>query len=226
MSNSKNQLKMKAQTIAWFVLLSVGLAVQCKSKEDKKSTAGTIVQEAQTAEKPCTYIYNPYMTSVEWTAYKFTEKVGVKGKFENVAITPGNKTVSSPDDVLLNTVFTIGNLQINTGNPERDKKIVKYFFEPLGEIHGKITGVQKEKQLGVIQMTWNNVQKLQPFSYQVNDDTLYLKAKIDFAAWNAEKAAKDLNNACKVLHTGKDGKSVLWPEADVSVKVAFFKNCK
>jgi len=123
-------------------------------------------------------------------------------------------------------VFTIGNLQINTGNPERDQKIIKHFFQPLGEIHGKITGVQKEKKLGVIQMSWNNVQKLQPFSYRVNDDTLYLQAKIDFAAWNALNAAKALNEACKLLHTGKDGKSVLWPEADVAVKVAFFKDCQ
>ncbi|MCE9501370.1 MAG: hypothetical protein K8R21_12860 [Leptospira sp.] len=46
----------------------------------------------------CDYSYNPSATSVQWTAYKFTEKTGVKGTFKKITVTGQKKSAASIED--------------------------------------------------------------------------------------------------------------------------------
>ena len=52
---------------------------------EKKTT-----EDTTQPEKSCFYSYNAGSTVLEWTAFKFTEKTGVKGTFNKITIVTTN----------------------------------------------------------------------------------------------------------------------------------------
>ena len=77
--------------------------------------------------KVCEFSFNQEETSIGWTAFKFTEKAGVGGKFDKVVVL-GNPKAGNVADFARKVKFIIPISGINTKNPERDEKIKKYFF--------------------------------------------------------------------------------------------------
>ena len=177
------------------------------------------------AEK-CKFSYSRQKTTLGWTAFKFTEKTGVKGQLKTFDITakPG-----SLNDVLSSIEFTITTSSVDTSNPERDKKIIQYFFEKLADgktIKGKFISVEgKQKGKILARITMNGISKNVKLKYTIQDDLVTIDGKINLKQWSAETAIASLNEKCKDLHTGKDGKSILWPEVDIHIESKLDKTC-
>jgi hypothetical protein len=209
-------------------LLSIVLA-SCggnqSNEESKQSTADSIA-----ASSPCAYTYNAAPVEVLWVAYKYTDKTGVKGVFEEVTVS-AKGTGASPVDVLNGAAISIVTSSSNSGDPTRDPKIQESFFGSLqsGEtISGVITGADGNEQSGKLtaDLTWNGVTKATEGSYSMTEQNIELKFELNVSDWSATDALNALNKVCEDLHKGSDGKSVLWPDVTVFVSTSFQKDCE
>ncbi len=183
--------------------------------------------------KSCTYSVQPEQTSLEWKAFKFTEKAGVGGKFTKVAIS-GTKAGDSIPAALKGLKFSLEPIDLDSGNAERDPKIKGAFFGALksnGKISGSLSKVNLEPDgksgKGVIQLTLNGVTKALPLTFTVENGTLLnVKGALNLNDWKAQAAIKALNEVCSDLHKGKDGKSLLWPDIEINIKSTLKQDCK
>lgn len=179
-------------------------------------------------EKPmtCTYAYTKDSTRVAFTAYKFTEKVGVNGKFDEFTVNL-NDQAKTPEELMKSVEFRIPITSFNTNKPERDEKIKKIFFGALtntDEITGKVKSVAGGK--GVITLKLNDVEKDFEMDYSFEDGAVKLSAVMQLADWDAMSAVEAINKACEELHKGTDGLSKLWPEVKIVIKSTLVKNCE
>ncbi|TGK18755.1 YceI family protein [Leptospira fluminis] len=180
----------------------------------------------------CKFTLDPEKTSVEWRAFKFTEKTGVGGKFTKIRIT-GFKTGKSPEEALRGFKFFLEPIDLDSANPERDAKIKGAFFGALkdgGKISGHFVSVKFDATgnagTGVVKLTMNGISRDVHLNFTLeNGDLLKTKGTVLLKEWKAEHAVSALNQVCKDLHTGKDGKSVLWPEVDVSITSVYLTKC-
>ncbi|MFY0688442.1 MAG: YceI family protein [Cyclobacteriaceae bacterium] len=179
-------------------------------------------KETKTTEKKETLSINISDASIAWTAYKFTERVGVGGTFDTLSIT-ASKTSGSAEEILIGSTINIVTSSVNSGNIERDPKLRTSFFEVLNtpNIKGKVLKAENGK--GEIELTINQIIKVNTFDYAVNDSTMVLRSSVDVTNWNGSDAVAALNKACELLHTGTDGSSKLWPDADVTLTVPLIK---
>lgn len=184
------------------------------------------------AQNVCKYSVDQDATQLEWKAFKFTEKTGVGGKFTKVSIKSAKSEASVPD-ALKGLKFSIDALDLDSGNPERDPKIKGAFFGNLkknGKIEGSISSVKLETDgksgTGVVKLIWNGVSKEVPLQFTLTGEVLEAKGSLDVNNWNAGKALTALNTVCSDLHKSKDGKSVLWPDVEITIKSTLKKDCK
>ena len=73
------------------LLLAITLSVFVSCKEEKKET--TTTEDVKTTKQ---FVVKPEATSVKWTAYKTTDKVGVNGEFTTVKF--DNKSGATPEE--------------------------------------------------------------------------------------------------------------------------------
>jgi len=212
---------MKTLKISIICLLSMAF-LACSSEEKTKDTP--IVEEVK--KEVCTYAYDASTTSVNWTAYKLSTKDAVKGKFDSVVVE--NVTVSEiAEDVLVGSNFTIYTSSLNSGDGERDPKIINSFFNVMKEtttITGKI--LEAKNGNAKISLTMNGALLVIPATYEVVENELKLKTTINVPDWGAQNALDELNKVCSVRHTGPDGVKKLWPDVDVVVSTTLKKECK
>ena len=69
-------------------------------------------------------------TKVNWTAFKTTEKIAVGGSFKSIEL-KDTKTGETPEEVLEGAAFSIPVSSLYTNNPDRDSKLLKFFFGTL-----------------------------------------------------------------------------------------------
>lgn len=220
--NKMNTMKIKL--LGLFVLglgmISCGSNQSEEKKEEKK---------VELAQEVCSYSYNDEV-SVKWTAFKFTDKVGVGGTLDSVEVM-ANGEFEKPSDILEGLEFNIYTQSVNSSNPDRDLKIKAFFFGSMdkGEvINGKvmsISGNEKEGSLS-ISLTMNGQVVEQQMKYFVEGRSVTINGELDLVNWKAQGSIDALNNVCKDLHTGEDGKSVLWTDVDIEVVAMLAKNCK
>jgi polyisoprenoid-binding protein YceI len=215
-----------------FVLLFLAA---CGQQKEQNSTETTLVDSTQMAAgKPqnCTYGYDSSEITVSWTAYKFTEKMGVNGKFRSVKVNTSSAAAESISSLLRNLTFEIPIEGVDTNDPERDKKIKTYFFGTLKEtevLRGSFTKVEGNEESGTatILLKMNNLEKEIPLAYQVNaENVLRFTGDMDVNLWEGMAAINALNEVCKDLHTGKDGVSKLWSEVSLNISAKLVKNCE
>ncbi|WP_425460220.1 YceI family protein [Leptospira semungkisensis] len=195
--------------------------------------AGPWQSKTFAADTSCKYSVVAEQTSLEWKAFKFTEKTGVGGKFTKVSIS-GTKPGDSVTHALKGLKFSLEPIDLDSGNAERDPKIKGAFFGNLkanGKISGSLSSVSldadQKSGKGVIQLTLNGVTKALPLQFTLeNGNILNVKGSLDLNHWKAGAALKALNDICKDLHTSKDGKSVLWPDVEITIKSELKKDCK
>ncbi|WP_210409911.1 YceI family protein [Leptospira wolffii] len=185
------------------------------------------------SEPSCKYSLDAEKTSLEWKAFKFTEKTGVGGKFTKVTI-HGTKPGDSLESALKGLKFSLEPIDLDSGNAERDPKIKGAFFGALkgnGKISGSLSKLSldadKKSGKGEVKLILNGVTKSVPLSFTVeNGNVLLAKGSLNLNDWKAQAALKALNEVCSDLHKGKDGKSLLWPDVEISIKSELKKDCK
>ncbi|TGL14193.1 YceI family protein [Leptospira levettii] len=181
------------------------------------------------AEENCEYEYDPNKTNLEWTAFKFTEKTGVKGKFDNIRVT-GKTKDKSKFGVAEKIRFQIDSLSVNSSNPDRDAKIKKFFF---GSVKGnqKLTGhfsdlTSGETGTAKLHLQFRKFKTSVPVNFVWKDETVEVVGTVDVATLGLTQGLSKLNAECNDLHKGSDGVSKLWPTVDVKVVSTVKKVCK
>ena len=109
----------------------------------EKPAAETPAEPEAPAPEVCTYSYDASTVSINWTAYKHTAKVGVKGVFDTFVV-EGEKSASSVADLINGASFNIDAMSVNSKDTLRDPKLRKFFFGMMnmpGEIGGKFSDV-------------------------------------------------------------------------------------
>lgn len=206
-------------------LIALGMilitAISCK--DSKKST------EEKTPETPtmsATYSVVNDSTKVSFTAYKTTEKLPVHGTFKEITLTNTGQGKTA-FEALNGTKFSIpvSSLFTNDATGTRDPKILKFFFGIMkntelisGEF--KVSG----ENTCSIDVTLNGKTANIPLKYTSNSDTsLSFDGVMNLENWDGLAAVSSINNACKVMHTGKDGISKTWSEVAVHADVLLNK---
>jgi len=191
------------------------LLYACSSSSEEKSE--TIVQalEASVSSKVYTVKGVP---SIKWTAYKFTDKVGVNGTFNKVTYESVSKK-GIARQLLENTSFTIETESVNSNLKFRDERIYTYFFSKIGAktITGKFTVVANSG--GEISIAIGEINRSVPFTYAISSDKINISVSLNLVLWKASSGITKLNEMCKGVHTGADGISKLWPDVDVVVEI-------
>ncbi|MDP6921652.1 MAG: YceI family protein [Lutibacter sp.] len=190
------------------LLIGVLALISCKEIPKKEVTANAKY-----------YVLEADSISVNWTAYKTTEKIPVKGTFQQVLL-PQARKGQTPAEALDGTQFTIPISSLFTGDTGRDTKIKDFFFGVMKQttsLKGNIRIINEAS--GTIDLTMNGLSNSFPFSYIVKENTLELKAQIDVEKWQALEALTSLNKVCELLHTGADGISKTWSEVAITARV-------
>ena len=167
------------------------------------------------------FVLNDATNSVQWTAYKTTEKVPVKGKFTKVNITSGGEG-NTIKEAINNTEFSIPISSIFTSDTSRDYKIRKFFFGVMDNtklLSGSL--VIENDSLGYANITMNGITKKLPFNYTIEDKAFEMHTKMDVLNWNAQNSIDSLNAVCRDLHKGLDGVSKTWAEVAIDIKSTF-----
>ena len=191
--------------IVWALLVSsssVSYAKQCLSIDDS----------------------SPKLT---WTGYKFTEKLGVNGTFDNIEFTQTEKS-GSLKALLESIAFKIEVASLNTGVEYRDKKLVLFVFGHLvkpGEISGKVLSYDPGKSQAVAEIHMNGKSVKVPFKLVQEKSKLTLSSQIDMLSFGMQKSFANIQQECKALHTGADGKSKSWSTVGLKVEASLKSSC-
>lgn len=222
---------MKKQLLSLFAFVLFAAALtSCGAKKEEKKDEAEATQAEATAQT-CTYTYDKAGTMVTWTAYKFTDKTGVSGKFDQFDVA-GNTTGDSPKAILENLAFEIPVQSVNSNEADRDAKIKAQFFGTMIEtemLSGKIASITGDDSKGTLtfDLNMNGQTKQIQGDYTIDETGLVkIKAEMDVLDWGAGDALAALNKVCEELHKGSDGVSKLWPNVTLSIQSQLKKECK
>lgn len=197
--------------LTFILIITIGLQLDACKKETKQT------EEAE--KETVAFLPDEEGSSLQWTAYKTSDKVPVKGTFKEVRITGSNKGADAAG-AIDGMSFEIPVSSIFTNDTIRDGKLQKFFFAVMENsmtLKGKFS-VESEDS-GNLNISMNGMSKELPFQFEVEQDTIHLNASMDLNDWGAQKALESLNEACKVLHTGPDGVSKTWDEVALNAKI-------
>ena len=189
----------------------------CKSEKKEVKKEATKKEKVSTAP----FSVDKADNLIEWTAYKTTDKVAVKGKFKKVKVISGGEG-NSVKEAINNTEFSIPVSSIFSNDSSRDFKLKKFFFGAMDNtklLSGKL--VLEDETNGVATITMNGVTKDLPFTYTINGKEFAMSATMDVLNWNAKSAVESLNKECKELHKGADGVSKTWSEVAINISSTF-----
>jgi polyisoprenoid-binding protein YceI len=208
-----------------FTLASCG--GESNSAED--GMKGTDAKEKSAKESQlCTYSFAPQETSVNFTAFKFTEKVGVGGNFSSLDF-EGAKESADMWNVFSDVSFAIDVHSIDTKDKGRNEKIIEHFFGTINTdtMKGKVVNIVPTDTGATctISMVLNGVEQSFDGVLSADGDEVTLSSTIDVAKWNASSGIAQLNAVCEDLHTGTDGVSNLWSEVDLKITTLLDKEC-
>ena len=172
-------------------------------------------KEAKQIEKG--YTVEEKTTTINWIAYKTTNKVPVKGQFTKVNI-ENKKTSPTALEALNGLKFNIPVSSLFTNDTIRDGKLKKSFFGSMKNtevISGTIN--MNNETSGHVELTLNGISQFLPITYVISDQMVTIEAVMDLDNWQAQLAIEALNIVCKDLHSGDDGISKTWSEVKIEV---------
>ena len=203
------------QKLTFFILSAVlSLGMHSCKKEAKVEPAKEVAENFRVDENA---------SSVAWTAYKTSEKVPVKGTFQKVSATSPAEALSR-EAVLNGLEFEIPVSSIFTNDSIRDGKLQKFFFEVMdntASLKGSMKTTAEGK--GELSLEMNGMSQELPFEYKMAQDTIVVSAVMDLNNWQAQAALSSLNEACKTLHSGKDGVPKTWSDVNLLAKIVTVK---
>lgn len=188
-----------------FITLTILLFTSCKNDVKK---------ELKTKQK--TYSLVPKTTVVNWTAYKTTEKVAVKGEFKEINVKEINGNTAK--EALNGLEFSIPISSLFTNNEDRDNKLKKFFFGMMDTteiLSGKL--ILDSDTTGKVEVKMNGVVNSFPIEYTISGQLVTFNGTLDINNWNAQSALESLNKVCFELHKGSDGVSKTWSEVAINV---------
>jgi len=200
---------MNTKILSLLLVLSVGLSFSSCRKEVKKAAA---IQ----------YTIEPKTTTINWTAYKTTDKVPVKGVFNTVNIIK-TTTTTNPFEAVNQIEFSIPVNSINSKNEGRDAKLINSFFGSMTDtknIKGKIDLGENGK--GNVAITMNGITANLPITYTISGQLVEMDATMNLDNWKAKLAIDALNKVCNEKHKGKDGISKTWSDVNIHI-VSYLK---
>lgn len=159
-------------------------------------------------------LVQPADMNVTWKAYKTLAKLGVGGQFTSVKYIPHTLEGKNFRELLVGSKVSIDISQITTGNPARDKTLVKHFFDNLKgkTIEAKIIDIKKtdkhvkgKPRTGTItvEITMNEKTLNIPMQYHYAKEHFQASGTIDLFDFNAKYALVSINKSCFDLHKGK-----------------------
>jgi len=218
---------MKIKFIAFSFMFSLFLFTCSNDKKTNEKSIETNSTAKQSTD--CSFTVNEDGIKVNWTAFKTTKKVGVNGTFDNVD-TEIKPNANSITHLITGSTFKINTSSVNSNKPDRDAKLVSFFFEKFVnmDITGLFVSATGNNKLGkgTVNLTMNGVAKDVLYTYSVVENEVKINTNIDTDLWNGQAAMVSINKACEKLHTGDDGVSKTWKDVDVNVVIPFKKDCK
>lgn len=200
---------------------NLGLAASC---------ALALAFSPQEARSDCTYSVAKDAVKVEWTAFKLTEKVGVSGTFNTMALS-GPTRSDSLTALAKGLSMKIDGTSIESNNPGRNATVSQFFFQqfaPSAEITGKVDSVDGDDAKGTlnIAITMNGTTNTVPFAYTISKDhEVEATATIDMMDFALQKPFDSIHAACEEQHTGPDGISKTWTDVVLKLTGKFDSSC-
>jgi hypothetical protein len=190
------------------LLLFVVIMGTISCKESKKQKVKETTKQ---------YVVESKTTTINWIAYKTTDKVPVKGQFTELNIAKVHKG-SSALDALNGLKFSIPVSSIFTKDTIRDGKLKKFFFGTMKNTN-TITGTisMNNETSGSVELTMNGISQNLPITYVISDQMVTIEAVMDLDNWKAQLAIEALNVACRDLHSGEDGIPKTWTEVKIEI---------
>ncbi|TYP96451.1 YceI-like domain-containing protein [Tenacibaculum adriaticum] len=188
----------------------------CKTEVKKEEIKPTVI------ESVAPFSLKTSENTINFTAYKTTEKVPVKGIFKKVEITKGGEG-NSIKEAINGTEFNIPVSGIETNDSTRNFKIQKFFFSVMENsltLSGKLN-LEESADKGFAEFTMNGITQKLPFEYTIDGKTFTMNTTMDVEKWNGQSAIASLNEACKDLHKGTDGVSKTWSEVAITIVSTF-----
>lgn len=192
-------------------ILIVLFSISCKKEKSQETDQNTELKN---------YIIDTKNSVINWTAFKSTEKIPVKGIFKEVHITKSNPA-SSPVETLKGMEFEVPVSSIFSNDSIRDFKLTNFFFKVMKNtltLSGEFNTVENGK--GMINLNMNGISKGLPFTYEVEDGIIEVHANMNLDQWNAQPAIQALNEVCNEKHKAADGISKTWNEVDLNIQIA------
>lgn len=171
------------------------------------------------------YILEDFGMSIDWTAYKFSDKISVSGTFQEYTLNEKNSS-GSIENILRGLHVAIPTESIITNNAIQDFKIKTYFFKVLKT--PTITGIiiDASQGRGDILLKMNNMSFKNPYSYSLENDVIILTTHLDLKNWKAEEAMAVLNHQWSGDYKEDELLLNVWPEIDVTIKIPVNKILK
>lgn len=198
------------------LILASALFAGCTPEKKADDSSDNAAEETKTK-----YAYQRAFTTLTWTAYKTSAKIGVSGSFDEFNITPGKET-GSPTELMNQLSFSIPVSTTNSGNEERDPKIIESFFGVMmntENITGTFTEINGNDSAGSVKIniSMNDVSNDVVGNYSVNGNEVKILANLNLLDWKADSSLTALNEVCSDLHKGEDGTSKLWPDVAIEI---------
>lgn len=200
-------------------LTAIALLASCGGQQPAQQTD-------EATPQVCRYSYQHDSTSVKWTAYKFTEKVGVSGSFDEMEVTGTLAEEMTLVNVFGSAGFKIPVSSTNSLVPDRDMKIKEHFFGTMNatdSISGRVVSITEEG--AQVEITMNAQTRSVDMDVIINGSELKLESVIQLGDWDALASVDALNKICHDLHIGADGVSKLWPEVKLEIRTVLAENC-
>lgn len=180
-------------------------------------------KEKEVVKEESSYSIDAAHSTVQWTGYKTTDKVPVKGTFKEINITNSNTGTTAPS-ALEGLAFEIPVSSIYSKDSIRDGKLNQFFFAVMeNTLSLKGTFSIKDETHGNVAISMNGLTKELPFTYEMSKDTIVINGKMDLNNWGSEAALGSLHEVCLELHTGADGISKTWDEVGIQAKILTVK---
>lgn len=191
------------------------LVFSCNTSKKEKTETTDTSEDVKLQDKQL-FSIDTAGVLVHWTAYKFTNKLGVSGKFDDFKFLKIDEAPSI-EALLKQSKISIATASVNSNSEIRDPKLRTSFFKVFNTstIEGSVLEAKQGK--GIVNLKMNAMTHPLDYTYAFKNDTLVMTAKIDLNRWHGEAAMQSLNKECYELHTGADGISKLWPDVDVQI---------
>ncbi|KUO68331.1 MAG: hypothetical protein APF83_10415 [Lutibacter sp. BRH_c52] len=173
--------------------------------------------KSEAASEKKTYSILTDSTSINWTAYKTTAKVPVKGQFSELIVENLKKDTTAVG-ALNGLKFKIPINSLFTNDTLRDGKLKKFFFGSMKNsafIKGTLN--MNNENTSTVELTMNGITRELPIAYIVTNNKVTIVGNMELDNWQAKVALEALNVVCKDLHTGDDGISKTWSDVKIEV---------